>query len=209
MKKETLTPILVLIPNLLFLAVLIFAVLNPERFGFMLLGSAVGWMLYYFIRKYRIFSPKSLAASISAILGGEALAWIAHLRGSSIDIELQYFTGLGFGFFLFAIYAGFCSWMYALGVIPSQSKFEIAIGCGAGVGRDLDEIEAVMEFEEKAKQWANGHLEDSQFIDFINGIDISRKKLVSLIEQGEVELEKQLLKRIQESKILPIVEIKC
>src|SRR5437763_13347707 len=71
------------------------AVAEPGRYGGILLGSVVGWTLYYFVRKYSVFSPKMLAATLSAVVGGEALAWIAQLRASEIKgLDTQYFVGL-------------------------------------------------------------------------------------------------------------------
>jgi hypothetical protein len=191
--------------QLLGFALLILAVRSPEKYGFLLLGAAIGWLLYFFMRKYRVFSPKSLGATLSAVLGGEALAWLSHLRGGSTEVELQYFTGLGAGFFAYALYAGMCSWLYAVGVIPSQIKFQIAVACGAGVNDDLDEMEDLMAFEEKANEFIEGYITAEQLRDFANGLTTSRRKLSGLIHGGSSDLSEQALVKLREAKILPLL----
>ena len=190
--------------QLLAVALMFFAIRSPERYGLILLGAVVGWMLYYFIRRYTLFSPKSLAATLSAIVGGEALAWLGTLRGAESGAELQYFTGLGAGFFVYALYAGFCSWLFALGYIKSPLKFEIAVGCGPGNLRDLDEIEELVEFEEKVQKWLSGELDDEQLSMSIDGLEMGRKKLLKYLSSGDVELPEDGLRRLREKGVLNI-----
>jgi hypothetical protein len=185
-------------------SLLILAARTPEKYGFLLLGAAVGWLLYFFMRKYRIFSPKSLAATLSAVLGGEALAWLSHLRGGTAEVELQYFTGLGVGFFAYALYAGLCSWLFAIGVIPTQIKFEAAVGCGAGMGDDMQEVEDLMAFESKAKEFRDGHVTADQLKEFADGLMTSRRKLAALLKD-ESELSAELVTKLREAKVLPIL----
>src|SRR5436305_1408459 len=119
----------------------VLAIKSPENYGFILLGSVVGRMLYYFMRKYKLFSPKTHRATLSAILGGEALACMQEAHGGTIPIESQYFTGLGVGFFACASYAGLFSCLFALGFIKSMRQFEIAVACGNLDTKEIDEIE--------------------------------------------------------------------
>ena len=184
---------------------LIVAARSPERYGFLVLGAAIGWLLYFFMRKYKIFSPKSLAATLSAVLGGEALAWLSHLRGGSSEIELQYFTGLGIGFFAYALYAGMCSWFFAIGIIPTQIKFQVAVACGAGLGEEMQEVEDLMAFEEKATEFDAGDITADQLKDFANSLSTSRRKLASLLQGGKSELSQPILLKIQEAKVLPVL----
>lgn len=187
-------------------ALLIAATRNPKEYGFLLLGGAVGWMLYFFMRMYKVFSPKSLGATLSAILGGEALAWLSHMRGSSIEVELQYFTGLGVGFFAYALYAGLCSWLFAIGVIASVQKFKIAVASGAGIHEKLDIAEALMEFEEKALKWHGGIISNEQFRAVIDDLEISRRQIAGLIKEGQVDLPNEILERLREEKLLPLLK---
>jgi hypothetical protein len=206
MNPKTLPVATVLVFQVACVALLIAAARNPKEYGFLLLGGAVGWLLYFFMRKYKIFSPKSLAATLSAVLGGEGLAWLSHLRGGSAEVELQYFTGLGVGFFAYALYAGLCSWLFAIGAIGSVQKFEIAVACGAGIGEEIDRVEALMEFEMKALEWHGGILSNEQFRAVIDDLEISRRQIAALIKEGQVELSKEILERLREEKMLPLMK---
>jgi signal transduction histidine kinase len=178
------------------------AIRAPEKYGLILLGAAVGWMLYYFIRRYKLFSPQSLAATLSAILGGEGLAWLAHLRGGGENRDLQYFTGLGVGFFIYSLYAGFCAWLFAAGIIRTPFKFEIAVGCGAGNMKDLGEIEELIEFEEKARQWLARDINDDNLRLFIDGLEMGKKKLLKYLSTGEIELKSNEITQLKEAGFL-------
>lgn len=183
---------------------LITAISNPEKYGLLVLGTAIGWTLYFFMRKYRVFSPKSLTATISAVLGGEALAWLAHLRGGTIPVETQYFTGLGVGFFTYALYAGFVSWLYALGFIDGKIKFEIAIGCGASINEDFGKIQALMEFEQLTKDWHSGLINDDQFRKKLDLLAISRVHLAEMVRSGECEISTEQVEKLREKQIIPL-----
>ena len=124
-----------------------------EIFGPTSVGAVVGWMLYFFMRKYQLFSPKTLAATLGALAGGPVLTVLERwASGGDAKLGLWYFLGVGIGFFAYALYAGILSLLYAFGKIKSLPKFEVAVGCGAGIGEELDQIERLMDFEKTLEQ---------------------------------------------------------
>jgi hypothetical protein len=42
-----------------------------------MLGAVLGWQLYYFIRKYQVFTPKSLAATAAILIGPLSIGFIS------------------------------------------------------------------------------------------------------------------------------------
>lgn len=189
--------------QIVLLAIVFSAAFKPNVYGFMLLGGVVGWMLYYFVRRYTLFNPKTLAATLSAIVGGAAVAWMATMRGLSSSIEPQYFTGLGIGFFAYAAYAGFCSWLFALGYIKSPMKFEIAIGCGPVDSKVFDDYEELMEFEERATKWMGGDISDEQLRAFIDGLEMDKKKLLKYISE-DPSLSQDALVKLRQNGMLAV-----
>jgi hypothetical protein len=77
-----------------------------ETLGPFVLGAAIGWLLYYFVRQFKIFTPRVLASAVGAILAGPFLKFIT--GGQEGDHVLwSYFLGIGVGFFLYALWLGF------------------------------------------------------------------------------------------------------
>jgi hypothetical protein len=128
-------------------------------------GAAVGWMLYYFMRKYEVFSPRTLAATLAALAGGPVLTVLE--RWAAIgkpELGLWYFLGVGIGFFAYALYAGVLSLLFAFNKIKSLPRFEVAVACGGGIAKEaLDRLERIMEFESALEKWGRGELDEASF----------------------------------------------
>ena len=45
-----------------------------ENLAPFLIGAVVGWLIFYFIRKYERFSPTTLIGTLTAIVGGDVIA---------------------------------------------------------------------------------------------------------------------------------------
>lgn len=97
-----------------------------ESLAPLLIGAVVGWMIFYFIRRYRKFTPSMLVATIVAILGGDGISSLATMgeRFGNRDFHLWYFLGVGISFFLYAIYVLLVAIFYNKGKIKDQEKLE-------------------------------------------------------------------------------------
>src|SRR5262249_6816131 len=119
-----------------------------EIIGPAAVGAVVGWMLYFFMRKYGRFSPKSLTATLPALAGGPVLTALERwTTGGDAKMGLWYFRGVGVGFFAYALYAGIVSALFAAGKIKSFQKYEAALGCGAGMLDDSKRVEGLVDLE--------------------------------------------------------------
>lgn len=92
----------------------------------LLVGAVVGWLIFYFIRRYRKFSPSMLVATIAAILGGDGISSLATMgeRFGNRDFHLWYFAGVGVGFFLYAVYVLLIAVFFNKGKIRYISTFD-------------------------------------------------------------------------------------
>lgn len=89
-------------------------------------GAVVGWLIFYFIRRYNKFTPSMLVATIAAILGGDGISSLALMgeRFGSRDFHLWYLAGVAAGFFVYGIYVLLVSIFYNRGKIRDKGKFD-------------------------------------------------------------------------------------
>lgn len=97
-----------------------------ENIAPFLIGLVVGWMIFYFIRRYRKFTPTMLVASIASILGGDGISSLTTLgeRFGNRDFHLWYFLGVAIGFFLYALYILPVAIFYNKGRIRDKDKLD-------------------------------------------------------------------------------------
>ena len=90
-----------------------------------LTGAVVGWMIFYFIRKYDRFTPKTLLGTLSALLGGDVTAFLLTMseKFSGLLFHLRYFAGAGSGFFLYAVYILIVNILYNRGKIRDKGAY--------------------------------------------------------------------------------------
>lgn len=92
----------------------------------LLIGAVVGWMIFYFIRRYKKFTPSMLVATIAAILGGDGISSLATMgeRFGNRDFHLWYLAGVAVGFFLYAIYVLLIAVFVNKGKIKDKDPFD-------------------------------------------------------------------------------------
>jgi hypothetical protein len=168
------------------------------------IGMVVGWMLYFFMRMYRLFSPKTLAATLTALAGGPVLNLLEKFTNNdnaATHVGLYYFVGVAIGFFAYAIYAGVLSIMFALGKIKNRPKFEIAIGCGAGVNEKLDLVDRLTVFENVVKDWYEGKYTDEEFKMMLSSLEFSRRDYfqVKRDDDFEFDIESSYLEKFEKN----------
>ena len=87
----------------------------------LMFGAMIGWIVTYYMRKYRDFSPWSLVKTAGVFIGGVGFASLSFFTGNEIGVIsiMCYFLGSAVGFFL--------HWIYQLVVsICFKSKFSSA-----------------------------------------------------------------------------------
>jgi len=120
------------------------AVLGP-----IMIGAVIGWIIYYFMRQFTLFSPATLASTIAAFLGGPVLKYLnPDAFGGSI--QSLYFAGVGIGFYGYAGYLGILLVLQARGTIEKED-FNFFAGCG-GEPREHKEFREIMGAVRKYKK---------------------------------------------------------
>ena len=96
-----------------------------------LLGAVIGWLVVYFVRKYKDHNPKGLRETIVLFLGGGCLDLLLSLidKQVAIDAFTAYIIGFATAFFLHRIYQFIVAKITAPKFMDPRSKYELFSGC--------------------------------------------------------------------------------
>ena len=96
-----------------------------------LLGAVIGWLVVYFVRKYKDHNPKGLRDTIMLFLGGGCLDLLLSLidKQVAIDAFTAYIIGFATAFFLHWIYQLIVAKITAPQFMDPRSKYELFSGC--------------------------------------------------------------------------------
>ena len=99
--------------------------------GLFLLGAVVGWLVVYFVRKYKEHSPKALRDTIVLFLGGGCLDLLLSLidKQTALYAFAAYLIGFGTAFFLHWIYQFIVAKITAPIFMNPRSKYDLFSGC--------------------------------------------------------------------------------
>ena len=96
-----------------------------------LLGAVIGWLVVYFVRKYKDHNPKGLRDTIMLFLGGGCLDLLLSLidKQVAIDAFTAYIIGFATAFFLHWIYQFIVAKITAPKFMDPRCKYELFSGC--------------------------------------------------------------------------------
>ena len=96
-----------------------------------LLGAVIGWLVVYFVRKYKKYNPKVLRDSMVLLLGGGCMDFLLSLIDKQVAIcaFAAYLIGLFTAFFLYWIYQLIVAKITAPKFMDPRSKYELFSGC--------------------------------------------------------------------------------
>lgn len=96
-----------------------------------LLGAVIGWLVVYFVRKYKDHNPKGLRDTIMLFLGGGCLDLLLSLIDKQVAIYAfsAYIFGFATAFFLHWIYQLIVAKITAPKFMDPRSKYELFSGC--------------------------------------------------------------------------------
>lgn len=96
-----------------------------------LLGAVIGWLVVYFVRKYKDHNPRGLRDTIMLFLGGGCLDLLLSLidKQVAIDAFTAYIIGFATAFFLHWIYQFIVAKITAPKFMDPRSKYELFSGC--------------------------------------------------------------------------------
>ena len=96
-----------------------------------LLGAVIGWLVVYFVRKYKDHNPKGLRETIVLFLGGGCMELLLSLIDKQVALYAfaAYLIGLFTAFFLHWIYQFIVAKITAPKFLDPRSKYELFSGC--------------------------------------------------------------------------------
>ena len=96
-----------------------------------LLGAVIGWLVVYFVRKYKEYNPKVLRDSMALLLGGGCMDFLLSLIDKQVALYAfaAYLIGLATAFFLHWIYQLIVAKITAPKFMDHRSKYELFSGC--------------------------------------------------------------------------------
>ena len=96
-----------------------------------LFGAVIGWLVVYFVRKYKDYNPKALRDSLLLFLGGGCMELLLTLidKHAALYAFAAYLIGLAIAFFLHWIYQLIVAKITAPKFMDPRSKYELFSGC--------------------------------------------------------------------------------
>ena len=96
-----------------------------------LFGATVGWLIVYFVRKYKEHNPKGLRETIVLFLGGGCMELLLSLIDKQVALYAfaAYLIGISTAFFLHWIYQFIVAKITAPKFMDPRSKYDLFSGC--------------------------------------------------------------------------------
>ena len=100
-------------------------------FSVFLFGAVIGWLVVYFVRKYKKYNPKVLRDSMVLFLGGGCMDLLLSLidKQTALYAFAAYLIGIATAFFLHWIYQFIVAKITAPKFMDPRSKYELFSGC--------------------------------------------------------------------------------
>lgn len=179
-----------------------------------LLGAVIGWLVVYFVRKYKDHNPKGLRDTIMLFLGGGCLDLLLSLIDKQVAIYAftAYIIGFATAFFLHWIYQFIVAKITAPKFMDPRSKYELFSGCSlsdtekdarAMVGYQLEIVnEGFLQLSKKL-------ITEDEFITLVKKSGLTRQVFEELTSHpmGDMFLSPALTAYIRAKNIFDAIEI--
>lgn len=177
--------------------------------GLFLLGAVVGWLVVYFVRKYKEHSPKALRDTIVLFLGGGCMDLLLSLidKQTALYAFAAYLMGFGAAFFLHWIYQFIVAKITAPKFMNPRSKYDLFSGCNLSeeeknarsmVGYQLEIV------NKGFQQLCNKLIDEKEFITLVRKTGLSRQVFEELTSSpmGDMFLDPSLTAYLRAKNIL-------
>lgn len=178
-----------------------------------LLGAVIGWLVVYFVRKYKDHNPKGLRDTIMLFLGGGCLDLLLSLidKQVAIDAFTAYIIGFATAFFLHWIYQFIVAKITAPKFMDPRSKYDLFSGCSlsdtekdarAMAGYQLEIVnQGFLQLCEKL-------ITEDEFISLVKKSGLTRKVFEELTchPMGDMFLSPALTAYIRAKNIFDVIE---
>lgn len=178
-----------------------------------LLGSVIGWLVVYFVRKYKDHNPKGLRETIVLFLGGGCLDLLLSLidKQVAIDAFTAYIIGFATAFFLHWIYQFIVVKITAPKFMDPRSKYELFSGCSlSDTEKDARSLVCYqLEIVNQGfHQLCEKLITEDEFITLVKKSGLTRQVFEELTSHpmGDMFLSPALTAYIRAKKIFDVIE---
>ena len=179
-----------------------------------LLGAVIGWLVVYFVRKYKKYNPKVLRDTIVLFLGGGCMDLLLSLidKQTALYAFAAYLIGIATTFFLHWIYQFIVAKITAPKFMDPRSKYELFSGCNLSdeekdarsmVGYQLEIVnQGFLQLSKKL-------ITEDEFIDLVKRSGLTRQIFEELTghPMGDMFLSPALAAYIRAKNIFDAIEI--
>lgn len=189
-------------------------VLQIIFFSVFLFGAVIGWLVVYFVRKYKKYNPKVLRDTIVLFLGGGCMDLLLSLidKQTALYAFVAYLIGIATTFFLHWIYQFIVAKITAPKFMDPRSKYELFSGCNLSdeekdarsmVGYQLEIVnQGFLQLSKKL-------ITEDEFIDLVKRSGLTRQIFEELtgLPMGDMFLSPALTAYMRAKNIFDVIEI--
>lgn len=182
-------------------------------FSVFLFGAVIGWLVVYFVRKYKKYNPKVLRDSMVLFLGGGCMDLLLSLidKQTALYAFAAYLIGIATAFFLHWIYQFIVAKITAPNFMDSRSKYELFSGCNLSdeekdarsmVGYQLEIVnQGFLQLSKKL-------ITEDEFIDLVKKSGLTRQVFKELTSHpiGDMFLSPALTAYLRAKNIFDVIE---
>lgn len=182
-------------------------------FSVFLFGAVIGWLVVYFVRKYKKYNPKVLRDSMVLFLGGGCMDLLLSLidKQTALYAFAAYLIGIATAFFLHWIYQFIVAKITAPNFMDSRSKYELFSGCNLSdeekdarsmVGYQLEIVnQGFLQLSKKL-------ITEDEFIDLVKKTGLTRQVFKELTSHpiGDMFLSPALTAYLRAKNIFDVIE---
>lgn len=178
-----------------------------------LFGAVIGWLVVYFVRKYKDYNSKVLRDTIMLFLGGGCMEILLSLidKQTALCAFAAYLFGLSTAFFLHWIYQFIVAKITAPKFMDPRSKYDLFSGCnlsdkekdvGSMVGYQLEIVN--QGFQQLSKKL----ITEDEFIDLVKKSGLTRQVFEELTSHpmGDMFLSPALTAYLRAKNIFDVIE---
>lgn len=178
-----------------------------------LLGAVIGWLVVYFVRKYKDHNPKGLRETIVLFLGGGCLDLLLSLIDKQVAIYAftAYIIGFATAFFLHWICQLIVAKITAPKFMDPRSKYELFSGCSLS---DTDkEARSLVCYQleivnQGFQQLCEKLIKEDEFITLVKKSGLTRQTFEELTSHpmGDMFLSPALTAYIRAKNVFDVIE---
>ena len=178
-----------------------------------LLGAVIGWLVVYFVRKYKDYNSKVFRDTIMLFLGGGCMEILLSLidKKTALCAFAAYLIGLSTAFFLHWIYQFIVAKITAPKFMDPRSKYDLFSGCNLSdkekdvrsmVGYQLEIVN--QGFQQLSKKL----ITEDEFIDLVKKTGLTRQVFEELTSHpmGDMFLSPALTAYLRAKNIFDVIE---